>query len=229
MIKTSIILPARNEERLIEETIHSILGFLCGKNFDYEIILVLNGSTDDTENIVRKIQTQNEESIIVIQSEPGYGYALRKGLENAKGEYVLIYNVDFYNLELINLVDSNMYGKDMIIGSKRTYWSCDRRPVSRKIISTLFNMLLKTMYDFKGSDTHGIKLLRKKVVTDIYPKCITTSGVFDTEFVIRTQWAGFEIADFPVDVSEKRPSRFSGRWFQTPLDIFDLYKALKTK
>lgn len=229
MIKTSIILPARNEEKLIEDTMNSIIVFLNGKNYDYEIIVVLNGSTDDTENIVKKIQTKNEEPIIMIKSELGYGYALRKGLENAKGDYVLIYNVDFYNLELINLIDSNMYGKDLIIGSKRTYWSCDRRPVSRKIISTFFNIFLKIMYDFKGSDTHGIKLLKRKVVTDVYPKCITTSGIFDTEFVIRTQWAGFKIADFPVDILEKRPSRFSGRWLQTPEDIFDLYKALKSK
>lgn len=48
-------------------------------------------------------------------------------------------------------------------------------------------------------------------------------------FVIRTQWAGFKIADFPIDILEKRPSRFSGRWLQTPEDIFDLYKALKSK
>jgi glycosyltransferase involved in cell wall biosynthesis len=225
--KISIILPTRNEEQIMEETMTSIIAFLDKKSSDYEIIVVLNGSTDHTENIVNRIRIGNEESIKIITSEPGYGHALRKGLEFAEGNYIVIYNVDFFDLELINLIDIQMYGKDLIIGSKRTYWSSDKRPISRKIISLIFNTFLKIMYDFKGSDTHGIKLLKREVVTDVYPKCMTSSGIFDTEFVIRTQWAGFKIADVPVDILERRPSRFSARFFQTPEDLYQLYKALR--
>jgi glycosyltransferase involved in cell wall biosynthesis len=225
--KTSVILPTRNEEQIIEETVTSIIAHLNEKRYDYEIIVVLNGSTDRTESIIDAIRVRNVESLKVVTSDPGYGHALRKGLEIAEGDYIVIYNVDFYDLELINLIDINMYGKDLIIGSKRTYWSNDKRPLSRKIITRLFNIFLKVMYDFKGSDTHGIKLLKRKVITEVYPKCITNSGIFDTEFVIRTQWAGFKIADFPVDILEKRPSRFPARLIQTPEDIYKLYKALK--
>ena len=145
----------------------------------------------------------------MITSDPGYGHALRKGLEIAEGEYIVIYNVDFYDLELINLIDINMCGKDLIIGSKRTYWSNDHRPLARKIISTLFTFFLKIMYEFKGSDTHGIKLLKRKVIAEVFPQCMTNSGIFDTELVIRTQWAGFKIADFPVAISERRPQPIS--------------------
>jgi glycosyltransferase involved in cell wall biosynthesis len=225
--KTSVILPTRNEEQIIEETVTSIITYLNEKSYGYEVIVVLNGSTDHTENIIDAIRIRNKESLKIVTSDPGYGHALRKGLEIAEGDYIVIYNVDFYDLELINLIDINMYGKDLIIGSKRTYWSNDKRPLSRKIITRLFNIFLKMMYDFKGSDTHGIKLLKRKVITEVYPKCITNSGIFDTEFVIRTQWAGFKIADFPVDILEKRPSRFPARLIQTPEDIYNLYKALK--
>jgi glycosyltransferase involved in cell wall biosynthesis len=225
--KTSVILPTRNEEQIIAETVTSIIHFLNDKSYCYEVLVVLNGSTDHTESIVDAIRMRNKETLRVVTSDPGYGHALRKGLEIAEGDYIVIYNVDFYDLELINLIDIHMCGKDLIIGSKRTYWSNDKRPLTRKIISKLFNFFLKIMYDFKGSDTHGIKLLKRKVITEVYPKCITNSGIFDTEFVIRTQWSGFKIADFPVDIIERRPSRFPARLTQTPEDIYELYKALK--
>ena len=221
----SIILPTRNEEQLIESTIKSIVSFLNQKKYDYEILVILNGSTDKTENIVNKLK-QNNKSINTYKSKPGYGYALRKGLKIAKGKYLLIYNVDFFDLELINLVDINMYGKDFIIGSKRAHWSTDERPISRKIVSFIFNTYLAIFYGFRGSDTHGIKLMKRRVLDKIFSECKTYSGIFDTELVIRTQRAGFEIADFPVDIKEVRPSRFVNRLIQTPIDIYNLYKAL---
>ena len=85
------------------------------------------------------------------------------------------------------------------------------------------------MFDFKGSDTHGIKVMRRKVVDKILRKCKTTSGIMDTEFVIRAQRELYKIADFPVVVEEKRGPRFDNRLFSTPIDIANLYKALNNK
>jgi hypothetical protein len=83
------------------------------------------------------------------------------------------------------------------------------------------------VHRFVGSDTHGIKVLRKKVIEQVLPNCKTDSGIFDTEFVLRSQYAGFKFADFPVTVEEKRPPRFTQRLLQTPIDIFFLSKALR--
>ena len=66
----SIILPTRNEEQLIESTIKSIVSFLKSKKYDYEILVILNGSTDKTENIVNKLK-QNNKSINTFKSKPG--------------------------------------------------------------------------------------------------------------------------------------------------------------
>jgi hypothetical protein len=128
---------------------------------------------------------------------------------------------------MIDLVDINLYGKDFIIGSKMAHWSEDKRSFLRKIISISFNLYLKLFFKFKGSDTHGIKVLRREVVNKVLPKCKTDSGIFDTEFVLRSQYFGFKFADFPVRVEEKRPPRFTQRLLQTPIDIFNLNEALK--
>lgn len=224
--KVSIILPARNEEMLIKKTLTDLLAYLKTKTYTYEIILVINGSVDRTEEIVQNIQEKNSH-ILIVESDPGYGPALRKGLEVSKGKYIVIYNVDFYDTHLLDLVDVDLYGKDLIIGSKLAHWAEDQRPPLRKLVSRSFNLVLWLLFGFRGSDTHGIKVMRREVLTKIYPESKTWSGIFDTELVIRTQWAGFKIADFPVKVVEKRASRFPNRLWHTPVDIWSLYKALK--
>jgi len=226
-VKVSIILPARNEEGLIQHTVLDIFEYLKrNKKYAFEILVVINGSNDKTEDIVKDLGSRHKE-IRLIHSKAGYSYALRKGLREAGGRYLIIYNVDFYDLRLIDLVDIDMYGKDLIIGSKRTYWSKDTRPQKRKLVTVFFNLYLKLVHGFRGSDTHGIKLIKKDVIKEVLPRCKTNSGIFDTELVIKVQRADYKIADFPVVVEEKRPSRFMDRLLSTPEDIIQLYFSLK--
>ena len=221
-------MPARNEEGLIKSTILDITNHLKRKNYPFEILVVINGCTDKTEEIVRNL-SEHIKQIRVLTSKSGYGIALRKGLQQARGEFIAIFNVDYYNLHLLDLTEIGMYGKDIIIGSKRTFWAEDERSFSRKLISHIFNIFLRIAFGFRGSDTHGIKLLRKSVVDRILPKCKTTSDILYTELIIRAQRMGFKLADFPVTIEEKRPTRFTfmDRTIRTPKNIFLLYKALK--
>lgn len=223
----SVILPTRNEEFLIKDTLKDIQSFLNKQNLSsYEILVVVNGTNDNTTQIVSEF-TKTDKHIKLLKSKEGYGRALKFGLKKAKGNYIAIFNVDFYDLKMIDLIKIDLYGKDFIIGSKMAHWSEDERPNSRKTISYLFNKFLKFVFGFNGSDTHGIKLIRSSVVKKILPKCKTMSGIFDTEFVLRAQESGFKFADFPVRVIEKRPPRFSQRLVQTPIDIYNLYLSLK--
>lgn len=227
-MKLSVILPARNEEKLIKSTVLEILKHLKKKDYSFEVLVIINGCTDNTEKIAREISVENRQ-LRILTSKQGYGIALKKGLKEARGEFIAIFNVDYYNLHFLDLADIGMYGKDIIIGSKRTFWAEDRRSLVRRIISLTFNVFLRLAFGFRGSDTHGIKLLRKAVIDKILPKCKTTSDIFYTELIIRAQRAGFKFADFPVSVEEKRPSRFTfvDRTLRTPLNIYLLYKALR--
>lgn len=227
IMKLSIILPARNEEYLIKNTLLDIVSFLKNRKIsDYEILVIINGSHDKTEDIVSVLNSSNKK-IKILHSKPGYGVALKKGLKSSNGYFVVIFNVDFYDLRMIDLVNIDLYGKDFIIGSKMAHWSEDKRKMLRKAVSFLFNIYLRLAHGFRGSDTHGIKVLKTGVVKKVLPKCKTDSGIFDTEFVLRSQYAGFKFADFPVLVEEKRPPRFTQRILQTPKDILELYKSLK--
>lgn len=227
-MKLSVILPARNEEKLIEETLKDIYRYLKKKKSTFEILVVINGSIDKTEEKVRVV-TRVYPQIKILKSKPGYGFALRRGMSEAKGDYVAIYNVDFYDLKLLDLAESDLLGKDLIIGSKITYWSEDIRPFVRRAVTKLFNLYLKIMYGFRGSDTHGIKLIRKGVMGKTLPKCTTDTGIFDSEFVLLAQREGFKIADIPVEVIEKRPSRFENRLFSLPVDLIKLHRSLSKR
>jgi len=223
----SIILPARNEEDLISSTLDDIVSFLSKRRIsDYELLVVINGTTDKTEDIVSSIASRNKR-IKIVKSRSGYGNALRAGLKQVRGDYVVIFNVDFYDPRMIDLAKIDLYGKDFIVGSKMAHWSEDKRPFVRRIISRFFNLYLKIVHGFGGSDTHGIKILKKEVIKVVLPKCRTNSGIFDTEFVLRAQYAGFKFADFPVVVEEKRPARFKNRLLRTPKDMMDLYVSLR--
>jgi glycosyltransferase involved in cell wall biosynthesis len=228
-MKVSIILPTRNEELLIKNTVLDIAKFLHKRKIlDYELILIINGTIDNSKTIIQDL-ARNNNKIKIFNSPPGYGRALRKGLKEAKGKYIVIYNVDFYDLKMIDLINIDLYGKYFIIGSKMAHWSEDNRKTSRRIISYLFNKYLRIVHNFRGSDTHGIKVLKNEVVAEVLPTCKTSSGIFDTEFVLRAQYRGYKFADFPVTVVEKRPPRFTQRLLQTPKDIIDLYIALNDK
>lgn len=224
-MKVSIILPARNEEGLIGQTLKTVYDYIAKTGFSFEILIVVNGSADSTEQIVRNY-SYTRRQIKIIKSKPGYGYALRAGLAAARGDYIVIYNVDFFDLKLIDLIKINLYGKDFIIGSKRAHWSQDFRPLNRKIISSLFNLYLKLIFKFEGSDTHGIKVMKNSVVRQVLPECKTYTGIFDTEFVLRSQKSNFKLADFPVIVKEVRTPRFPNRLLQTPSDVIKLTIAL---
>lgn len=226
-MRLSIILPVRNEEEIIEKTIKNILVYLKNNAFKYEIIVVLNGCIDSTEKKIKAIQDKNRSKINILKSQPGYGYALKKGLKAAKGKYITIFNVDFYDLRLLDLIKIDLYGKDLVIGSKMAYWSTDKRPLIRRAVSFIFNLYLRFFYGFKGSDTHGLKIMKKDVVDEVLKKCKTSDGIFDTEFVIRSQRMGFKIIDVPVDICEVRKARFTNRFLSTPIDMYNLYKALQ--
>lgn len=226
-MKLTIVLPTRNEELLIKETLKDIITFLKKRKItDYEILVIINGTQDETDDLVEKSARENKK-IKILTSKPGYGKALKVGLKMAKGNYVVIFNVDFYDLKMIDLINIDLYGKDFIIGSKMAHWSEDGRSIPRKLVSIFFNLYLRVVHKFLGSDTHGIKVMRRSVIEMILPKCKTDSGIFDTEFVLRSQYAGFKFADFPVSVEEKRPPRFTQRILQTPKDIYKLFISLK--
>lgn len=227
-IDVSIIVPVHNEEGLIRQFLKNVYDACSNLNLLYEIVVVENGSNDKTWQYLQEIAKENQRIKLIQLKAGGYGLALITGINESLGKYGIIFNVDFWDDKFLMLTKANILGQDLIIGSKCLPGSLDLRSFRRRATTRIFNAFLKIFLGFRGTDTHGIKLLRLRTVLPILKLCRTRTGIFDSELVIRAQRKGLKVLELPVTVKEIRPERFGfNRLLQTPLDVYNLYKSLR--
>lgn len=228
-VLVSIIVPAHNEELLIANFLKTIKKECNQLDLDYEIIVVENGSEDKTYQISKK-EAGAEGNIKVFKlPEAGYGLAMIEGFKKALGKYVLIFNVDYWDKRFLSLPIIDLLEYDIITASKLLPGSDDKRGFYRRLITWILSKYLKVMFGYRGTDTHGIKALRIGTVLPIIKKCRTSTGIFDSELMVRAQRKGLKILELPVTVQEIRSNRFGyRRILQTPFDILKLSKTLWT-
>src|SRR3989338_1237257 len=94
-MKLSVIVPAYNEEKRIEKTLNSVHEYLSRQNYDYEIIVVIDGSQDATFDVVSELKNKNQKlKIISYLPNKGKGYAVKQGMLDAKGDWRLFMDAD---------------------------------------------------------------------------------------------------------------------------------------
>jgi glycosyltransferase involved in cell wall biosynthesis len=228
----SIIIPAYNEAEILAATVQSIIDEIKeGSGDDYEFIICENGSQDQTLEIA--ISLTKHWSQVVVESLPAanYGNALRHGILCAKGEIIVIFNADFWDIGFLHESIRKIEDYDFTIGSKNLDRQSDRRAWNRRWITILFNFLLKLLFGYPGSDTHGIKAIRAEAARELVRECRTSGELFDTEMVLRAHQKGLRILEIPVQVAELRPSRYGllRRVPKTLRDLWILYYYLKIK
>lgn len=224
----SIIVPAYNEEELIEQFLSGVTTFFNHKLTNYELLLIENGSQDKTLQIAHIFSLSNHAVKIYHLPKPGYGSALIFGIKKAKGKYLIIYNVDYWDKKITEHLDNDNREWDILVGSKNLPESKDRRPITRRLVTKIFSKYLNIFFGYKGTDSHGIMVFNRKKIMPILKKCKAGAGLIDSELLIRSQRAGLSIHEYPVAVIEKRPNRFGfRRILQTPGDLFTLYTTLK--
>jgi len=223
----SVVVPVYNEELLIKSFLTELDQACRETGSSYEIITVENGSTDKTREIIAGLRRNLSKVKLYSLPVPGYGEALLYGFRKARGRFVVFFNADFWDKKFLSIIKKDIQKQDMVIGSKMLPESEDRRPLVRRIYSGLFSRFLKIAFGYPGTDTHGIKVLRRKTVKPVFESCTTRSGIIDTELMIKAYRNKLRILEIPVKVAEVRPARFGyKRFFQTPRDIWDLIKAV---
>lgn len=224
----SIIVPVFNEEQLIKKFLNDLTNVCKDINSLWEIVVVENGSTDNTWGILKQFSEKDKRIKVVKLPDPSYGLALISGVQASMGSLIVVFNADYWDIRFLKLATIDMLGYDIISASKLLPGSSDLRPFGRRVTTYLYSKFLKYLFGYRGTDTHGIKLLRSKTVKPVINRCRTKSGIFDSEFVIRAEREGLKILELPIEVRELRPARFKiSRILSTPVDIFNLWKALR--
>ncbi len=207
MPRISIVIPVYNEEGIIHAAVVDLRERLAPTGWSYEIILAENGSKDRTVAIAEELAAKYPEVRSFSLGEPNYGKAMKKGILEAKGEFVICEEIDLCDVDFhkraIALLEAGE--ADMIIGSKLIEGAEDDRPWARHAASHVYNGLLRLALGFKGTDTHGLKAFRRDKLIDIVQACLVDRDVFASELVIRAYREGIRVREIPVRVVEKRP------------------------
>jgi glycosyltransferase involved in cell wall biosynthesis len=213
IVALTVVMPAYNEATIIERSLAELLAGMRDRDEPFEIIVVENGSTDDTEQRARRVAAANPEVRVLHRDKADYGDALRQGLLDAAGEIVVNFDCDYYDLgfvaRAVDRIREPARPAAIVVGSKRAPGADDRRRWSRRLVTATFSTMLRVGYGLKVSDTHGMKALLRQPLLPVVARCRYGRDLFDTELILRAERAGLEVAEIPVDVEELRPARTS--------------------
>ncbi|MEI7703869.1 MAG: glycosyltransferase family 2 protein [Deltaproteobacteria bacterium] len=204
--RLSIVIPVYNEEGIVAQACQELMEALDLRGWDYELLLTENGSTDRTVPILEELANRHPRLRHVHSPHPNYGLALRRGILEARGRWVVADEIDlcdpaFYDRALPLLEGGQA---DMVVGSKRAPGSVDGRPAFRRTATWVHNTVLRLLLGFRGTDTHGVKAFSRDLIAPVASRCVVDRDVFASELVLRAGLEGKRVVEIPIELREKR-------------------------
>jgi len=226
----SIVIPAFKESGKIELDVRAAFSFLRDHGLSGEIIVVDDGSPDDT--FAKASALREEIPILQVLRYPknrGKGHALKYGITRTRGKRVLFADAGLcvpYEIASIGLTMIDLGMCDIAHGSRAMRGSIRRaQPLHRRIGSRCYALLIHTAMGIPWylSDTNcGFKLYRREAAHELFARSFTDGFMYDVEIVLRALAAGLTILEFPVLWSNDPDSRFDPRTgsFRLLRDLF---------
>jgi dolichyl-phosphate beta-glucosyltransferase len=209
----SIVIPAYNESARLPRTLHEVLEFLSADGRPAEVIVVDDGSIDDTSARVRAVATTDRRvSLIRLPQNRGKGYAVRTGVVNARGDRILFADADGATpiAEVHRLERHLDDGIDLAVGSRE---STDdsvqvRARVSRRVVGRIFHQLVRRLGVRGIRDTQcGFKLFTAGAASALFSRMRIDGFSFDVELLLMAQRHGYRIAEVPVNWTHQPGSK----------------------
>lgn len=200
----SIVVPAYNERARIGKTLEQIVEHLREQKWSAEIVVVDDGSRDDTFQVVSDFSSRNPEvRIIQNPGNQGKGYAVRNGMLNARGEVLLFTDADLSSpiSEATKLFEALEKGADVAIGSRWLDPSLQfvRQSLKRQALSRIYNLFLRVVLTFPYRDTQcGFKAFTRAAAEKIFPQQRITRWGFDPEILFLAHRMGLKVMEVPV-------------------------------
>ena len=222
-MKLSIVVPCYNEGKDIVKNIEKVKEYLKSKDINHELILVNDGSTDNTEDLIKSIEGV---SAFSYSPNKGKGYAVKYGIEQATGDYTLFMDADLStDLSAIEKVIELAPNYDFIVGSRHAKGSVikKKQPVFRVFIGWCCRVLVKMLFHTKLKDTQcGFKTFKTDVAKKIVSKQLINNFAFDVEYVYITKLNNISMTELGVIWSDDRGSTVSP--FKSSMKFFkDLF------
>jgi dolichol-phosphate mannosyltransferase len=200
--KISLIIPAFNEGKSIYLNLQEIKYSVSKFFSNVEIIVVDDGSRDNTAAQARQV---NGVRVVSYSQNRGKGFALKYGFSKSTGEYItfLDADADIHPMLLKNFIPY-LSSADMVIGSKRHPFSKLRYPMSRKVLSYMYHLFSWVVTGVKLNDTQsGMKIIKREVLEVIMPLVMVKRYAFDLELCFLAQKHGFRVVEAPLYINQK--------------------------
>ncbi len=203
-MKLSIVIPAYNEQDRIKPMLDAYLDYFIPRYAtDVEFVVVVNGSRDRTEEVVRGYAAKHPQVGVIVEPRAiGKGGAILLGLDKAKGELIGFVDADGSTPPeaFQDLVDK-IGDAGCIIASRWDPRSdvSPRQPASRRVASRIFNGMVRSLFSLKIHDTQcGAKLMTREAVQKILPLIGVTRWAFDVDLLFQLRRAGYRIIETPT-------------------------------
>lgn len=203
-MKLSVIIPVYNEERRIGASLEKIFLFLKSMESDFEVIIVDDGSVDDTGNILREYSKKTGFiSVLRNDKNRGKGYSVKRGVLSSKGDIVLYTDADLSTPieELNNLAPWLGNGFHIAIGSRDLPESVitTHQPWYREFMGKAFNRILRLILGLDFHDTQcGFKCFQRGAALELFNSIKSCHFAFDAEVLLLAKMRGFQVKEVPV-------------------------------
>jgi glycosyltransferase involved in cell wall biosynthesis len=202
----SVVIPIYNEQEILRHTVETVLAGLRPLDLNFfEILLCENGSQDDTLQIALELETEFAQVRVIVLEQADYGKAMRAGFLASRGEAVVNFDADYYNIDF--LASALKVQGDIVVAAKGLAGSEDARVITRRVVSKSFGWLVRHILNVKVTETHGMKLWHRSVIAPLVLQVESTKDIFDTELIARAEWSGLAIRELPIRTEELRHSR----------------------
>ena len=194
----SAVLPAYNEEAIIDRTVRHVAGVLSGLASDYEVIVTNDGSRDRTGEILAALQSSEPDlhlRIVTHERNRGYGAAVASGFDAAAKDLIFLTDGDkqFDVAELAQFVPEMNPQTDLVIGWRRT-----RADPPMRLANALgWKLLVNALFGYTARDVDcAFKLFRRSVWESL--TVYARGATFSAEFLIKARRLGFSVKELPV-------------------------------
>lgn len=204
-VRLSIVIPAYNEEARLPETLRKTVNWCGAHNLEFEVIVADDGSRDGTVALGRLLEETDERIRVLACAHMGKGAAVRTGVLNAQGHYVLFMDADGATplSEIPKLIAGIDKGYDVAIGSRVVRREGEeevRTPLHRRIIGRTFAFFTGVLALGGIADTQcGFKMFRREVATAIFSRQKTVGFAFDVEILFIARRLSLSIIEVPVN------------------------------
>lgn len=196
----SLILPSHNSAEIIQTSLDEIDRHFTEHQIDGQVIVVENGSTDSTWELLESLNKDLYRfQLTITRAEKGLGNAVRQGLKHVSKQHVLI-TADYLPFGFSDLEGFRNRGEvlEVAIGSKAHEDSSGNRSFLRKLMSHVFRVLRGLVLGVKLGDTQGTILGKSEIICDLGAKTVQSNYLMTAELLAYAVREGKKIVELPV-------------------------------